>query len=463
MAASRGGRPAGGRRAWFIWGAAVFAYLVAVTQRTTFGVAGLAATDRFDASASILAMFTVVQILVYALLQVPVGVLVDRFGPRAMIVSGAFLMACGQLILATADTVSEGVGGRLLVGAGDATTFVSALRLLPVWFSPRRIPVMTQFTGMVGQLGQIVSVVPFAVVLRFFGWGTAFTSAAALSVIACAVSFAVIRDSPNTGPRPSSPSWRQTGEALQAVWREPGTKLGLWTHFTTQFSGTVFVLIWGYPYLVSAEGVKPAVASALLTVFVVVGMVVGPLMGVWVGRHPLRRSTMVMAVAGLIAAAWASVLLYPGPAPLWLLILLIAVLAVGGPTSMIAFDFARTFNRPHHLGTATGVVNVGGFLASLITMYLIGLILDLLVITGYSTNGLYGLASFRIALAVQFIVLGVGISGLLVMRKRTRGQLARTGVVVPPLRVVVERERRRRQSARQLKNRRGRRSPPPHP
>ncbi len=425
-------------------------------------MAGLAATERFEASAAILATFTVVQILVYAVLQVPVGVLVDRFGPRAMIVGGALLMAAGQLLLALADTVAEGVSGRLLVGAGDATTFVSALRLLPAWFSPQRIPVMTQFTGIIGQFGQIVSVVPFAAALRFFGWGPAFTSAAALSVLAFAVSLSLIRDSPVSGPRPVSPSWRETGATLRAVWREPGTKLGLWTHFTTQFSGTVFVLIWGYPYLVSAEGLEPAVASALLSFFVVVGIIVGPLMGVWVGRHPLRRSSMVMMVTGLIVVAWASVLLYPGPAPLWLLTLLVTALAIGGPTSMIAFDFARTFNQPHHLGTATGVVNVGGFLASLITMYLIGLILDLLVFAGYSTNGLYGLSSFRIALGVQFVVLAVGATGVLVMRNRTRGQLARTGVVVPPMRVALERQRRRRQETRRLKKQGGG-SPPPQP
>lgn len=65
------------RRAWWVWGSGIFAYLVAITQRTSFGVAGLQATERFDATAAALSTFTVVQLVVYAGLQIPVG-LIDR-------------------------------------------------------------------------------------------------------------------------------------------------------------------------------------------------------------------------------------------------------------------------------------------------------------------------------------------------------------------------------------------------
>ena len=88
-------------RAWLVWSIGIFAYLVAVTQRTSFGVVGLEATERFHATASAISFFTVLQLLVYAALQIPVGVLVDRFGSRAMIAGGALLMGLGQLQLST--------------------------------------------------------------------------------------------------------------------------------------------------------------------------------------------------------------------------------------------------------------------------------------------------------------------------------------------------------------------------
>ncbi|WP_235563231.1 MFS transporter [Arthrobacter sp. Soil782] len=436
------------RRAWLVWGAGVLAYLIAVTQRTSFGVAGVEATERFDATASALAVFTVAQLVVYAGLQIPVGVLVDRFGPRVMIVSGAVLMALGQTQLAFAESITAGIVGRLLVGGGDAMTFVAVLRLLPAWFETRKIPVLTQLTGILGQLGQILSVIPFLAILHLAGWSTAFLSAASLGVLSAVLALALIRDHPEGNRQRSRASLRQTGVSLAEAWKQPGTRLGLWCHFTTQFSGTVFVLMWGYPYLVSAEKLAPGTASVLMTLFVVVGMICGPLLGVYVARHPLRRSTMVLAITAATALAWLVVLSYPGKAPVWLLVLLVVTLAVGGPGSMIGFDFARTFNPASRLGTATGIVNIGGFTAALLTMFAVGLILDLLLATGFSNGDLYALESFRIAFAVQFVVLGIGTVAVLVLRRRVRAQLARQSIIVPPLRQAIARELRRRRVAR---------------
>lgn len=428
-----------------MWGAGVLAYLVAITQRTSFGIAGLEATERFSASASALSAFTVLQLLVYAALQIPVGVLVDRFGPRVMIASGAAIMALGQIQLAAATSVPGGVVGRILVGSGDAMTFIAVIRLIPAWFPSRRVPLLTQLTGQLGQLGQLISVIPFALVLHSWGWSTAFLACGALGLLACVLAAAVVRNAPGSDEPPVEPAGlKETAADLSKAWRQPGTRLGMWSHFSTQFAGTVFILTWGYPFLVSGEGVPPVVATVLLSLFVVVGLVCGPLLGGWVGRHPLRRSTMVLAVTATISLAWLVTLLYPGPAPLWLLVLLVLALALGGPASMIGFDFARTYNPSHRIGTATGIVNVGGFIASLIAMYAIGLVLDLLNNSGFSHGELYALDSFRIALSVQFLLLAFGATAVLGCRREVRRRMAAAGQVVPPLRQALADNRRRR-------------------
>jgi sugar phosphate permease len=432
-------------RAWLIWTIGVLAYLVAVAQRTSFGVSGLEATERFHASAAAISFFTVLQLLVYAGLQIPVGLLVDRFGSRAMIASGAVLMGLGQLQLAYADAVPAGVLGRVLVGAGDAMTFVSVIRLVPIWFAPARVPLVTQLTGMSGQLGQLISVVPFALVLHSAGWNTAFLALSSLSALAVVLVLALLRDvPPGHPPRESGQGLRATGVTLARAWKQPGTRLGLWCHFTVQFSGNVFAMSWGYPFLVSAQGLNAATVSALMGLFVVTSILVGPLFGTFVARHPMRRSAMVLLITAAIALAWAAVLLLPGRAPLWLLALLVVALAIGGPGSMIGFDFARTFNPSHRIGTATGIVNVGGFVAALLTIYLVGVILDVLHTSGFSGGELYGLASFRIALSVQFLFLLVGTVLILMTRRKVRRQMAAQGVHVPPLLVSLANQRRRR-------------------
>jgi len=425
----------GGARAWAMWAVGLSAYVVAVLHRTSLGVAGLDAQVRFDIGAGALASFAVLQLLVYAGLQVPVGLLLDRFGSMRLVVGGALAMAAGQALMAFSDGITGAVLARVLVGAGDAMTFISVLRIVPQWFPARRVPVVAQLTGLVGQLGQVLSAVPLAALLAGPGWSTAFVSASAAGVFMAIVALVALHDTPqrrvNSG---DAVTLRQLGSDLAGAWRHPGTRLGLWTHFTAQFPGTVFALVWGYPFLLAGEGVSRGTASALLTLFVLTGMAAGPVVGVLVQRHPLRRSWLVLGVIGANALGWGLVIAWPGRAPLAVLVVLVLALGLGGPGSMIGFEFARTFNPPSRLGTATGIVNVGGFVASLVSILLVGLILD--ARTGGQAT--YDIVDFKIAMSVQYAIGAIGLIGILRTRKLARRRLAdEQGVIIRPLRGVL--------------------------
>ena len=106
-------------RTWVVWSVALAAYIVGVMNRTSFGVAGLDAAQRFHAGPAALSGFVVLQLLVYAALQVPVGLLLDRFGGRTLVAVGALTMATGQLVLALATTLPLAVTARVLIGTGD--------------------------------------------------------------------------------------------------------------------------------------------------------------------------------------------------------------------------------------------------------------------------------------------------------------------------------------------------------
>ena len=428
------------RRAWAVWGAGLVAYVVAVFDRGSLGVTGVLAQHRFGATAAQLSLFGVLQLAVYASLQVPVGVLLDRFGSRRLLVSGAVLMALGQLLLSGADTVTGAVLARVLVGGGDAMTFTAVLRLVGLWFAPARVPVVTQLTGILGQVGQIAAAYPLVYLLGHAGWTRAFLSAAVLGGVVGLVALLAVRDAPpGTAVAPAPLRLPHVREQLRQAWQEPGTRLGLWTHFVTQFSGTVFALLWGYPFLVVGEGRTPTEAGLLLTVMVVVGAGVAPLLGLLAGRWPLRRSWSVLGIVGGTAAAWTLVLAWPGRAPLPVLLLLVVVLASNGPGSMLGFDFARTENPPGRLSSASGIVNVGGFVASLLTIAAIGLVLTALAPSGGASNA--SLGDFRLAMSVQYAVWVVG----LLMVVRTRRQVrARRGLVLDSFGAAVRRRARAR-------------------
>lgn len=400
-------------RPWIIWSTGLFAYIVAVLDRSTMGVSGLDAADRFNASPSMLSTFVVLQVAVYAAAQIPAGVLLDRFGSRAMIVLGAALMASGQLALALTESLPVAIGARAVVGLGDAFTFISVLRLVPYWFRPSQIPVLTQLTGFCGQIGQVLSALPFLSLLVGAGWTTAYLSVAGLGILTVVLALAVVKNAPPDVTVVAHPiPLRTLLPSLKTVWMRPGTRLGFFTHMGSQFPITVFGLMWGVPYLTEAQGLSKHLAGLLLTISVVASVGAGITVGVLTGRYPLRRSRLVLTIIASNALIWTIVLALPFQAPLWLLLVLVVVIAVGGPGSMVGFDFARTFNPSHTLGTAQGMVNMGGFVASLAVMQSMGLVIDAV--------GSYSFDSFRLAWCTQYVIWIIATIGILSTRKKAR-------------------------------------------
>lgn len=434
----RARRPDPSRRgAWLAWGLGVGVYFVATFHRSSLGVAGVLAAQRFGVGSTALATFAMVQLLVYAGMQIPVGLLVDRFGPRRLLATGLVVMGLGQGLFAFAHALGPALLARGLLGCGDAMIFVSVLRLVAAWFPPRRNALIVQLTALVGQTGSILSTFPLSFALHRFGWMPTFAVAAAVTLLLTLVVLGRLRDSPDAGrssllprallPRPRHPAvaapaaGARGGDAvplrrsLLEAWRSPFTRVGIAVHFTTQFPSTIFGMLWGYPFLVAGEGLSPATASAMLTVLVLAAMVHGQVLGQVVARCPQWRLKIALGVIGATAVCWSAILLWPGQVPLGVLVALEFVIASGGPASMIGFDLARSGNPVQRLGTATGMVNVGGFVASVICLLAVGAILDRLAPGGPAH---YTLGAFRVALAFQLVLQALGVVAILRLRRR---------------------------------------------
>jgi len=199
-----------------VFGFAVFDYIVAVLQRSSLGVAGVAATDRFHVSAALLSSLAVIQLIVYAALQIPVGVMLDRVGSKLLLSIGAALMVLGQLTLALAPSIGVAIGGRVLLGAGDAMTFISVLRLLPNWFSGRRLPIVSQWVGTLGQLGQVLSAVPLTLLLGAASWTSTFLILSSVSGVALLGVLLFVRNGTSPVNRSGTSGTRLPG--LAHVW-----------------------------------------------------------------------------------------------------------------------------------------------------------------------------------------------------------------------------------------------------
>ncbi len=411
--------------------AGAFAYLLAVTNRSSLGVATLEASERFAVSAAQLSTLAVAQLAVYAAMQVPVGLLLDRYGARILLVLGSVLMSVGQILVAVSVEISPAVVGRMLLGMGDAFIFISMIRLINGWYSGAKASRRQQLLTNIGQLGQAVSAIPFAALLHLQGWSIAFSTLSIVTLLLVAVSLVVVRDDREPDVlHHKVKSLKSVFSTLLLNSRHPGVRMAFWTHFTLQSATSVFILLWGYPFLVNGQGLSKELASLIIGSFVIMGFVVGPLVSTVCSKYPAMRDRAVVVVSLSIVLAWSLTIFGPERVSILTLTLLVVVLSSSAPFSMIAFDYTRTFVKKSSLGATNGLVNIGGFLATFMAMFVAGLILDAVQQAQNSAGldvGLYTALGFRWAMSVQFLVVAVGLTMYLVERKSLH-RLLRTGI-----------------------------------
>ncbi len=320
-------------KAWLVWGIGAGVYVLAVFHRSSLGVAGPLAAQRLHLSAAQLSSFVMLQLAVYALMQVPTGILVDRFGPRRMLLTATLTMGAGQLMFAFVGGYVPALLARGVLGCGDAMTYISVLRLVAGWFPARRYPVLTSFTGLAGSTGNIMATLPLTGLLHGFGWAPTFAVAGGISVLygvlllrpATSAPFLAAQERAADGPVAGRRVWTEVKNA----WRLPSGRLGFWVHFTCMAGPTTFATLWGFPYLTQALHYSTGSASSLMLVLVLGGVVANVAIGQIVGRRPEIRTPLAVLVCCSALLGWLVLIAWPnGEPPLPALVAVVIVFSV---------------------------------------------------------------------------------------------------------------------------------------
>jgi len=409
-------------------------YLGGVMNRTSLGVAALAAGHRFGIGPAQLSVFVILQLGLYAAMQVPTGVLVDRFGSRRLLLAASALIGLAGFGFAFAPIYPTALLARGLLGCGDAMTYISVLRFAGTNFSRRRFPQVIVVTSLFGFAATLLATVPLSLLLHAAGWELTFSILAAIPVLA-GIAVSIVMPAPRSSARSgagskattAAPSRSATIAAVRQAWRTSGTRLGFWVHFSCMSTATVFAALWGLPYLV-AVGFTKSSGSNVLLLCVLVAIVVSLGMGAVVAARPILRVPIAFGACVLTVGAWVPLLLAGGDHPSKALVtVLVALMAIGPPVSSIAFLLARDYNRPASGGTATGVVNGAGFIATILCAGAIGGVLELMG---------SGAGAFRVAFGAAIAIQAFGTFRIAVWWRRVRGGLliqAERGQSVPVL------------------------------
>lgn len=389
---------------WIQWGVLVLPYMVAYFHRLSIGVLREELTLEFGLSATAFAQIGAAYFYVYALLQIPSGVLADTLGPRRTVTISALITALGAALFALAPSGEMLFLGRLVIGVGVSAVFIAILKIQALYFEEGRFATMTGFTAGFGTLGAIGAQTPLYLASLRWGWRSSFLVLALISLATAVLCWTIVRDSPSrkrsSGPIDPGEThiFRELAAALSnpRTWPPAVLFAGVYGSFIA-LAGT-----WGQSYLVVVLGIPAARAANLLTL-VVIGITVGGIIFAWVSdKLRLRRVPMIVTSA-LCLCFWIVLAsgLVRGEGGLS------AVLLGIGLTSGVVLTVlpcGKEVNHPDYSGTSTSVVNVGGFLGSGLIPVAMGMVLD--SYTGAGAAGAAGAANAEAYRAALFVCLG---------------------------------------------------------
>jgi MFS family permease len=370
--------------------------------------------QEFDIAATQFGILVSAWYWAYAPLQLPVGIWMDKWGPRRLLTFAIVLCALSTVILALTHSFYLACIMRGFIGAGSAFAFISCMKITAIWFSNRLFPLLVGITLTLGTLGGASSSL-ISQGLDFLPWRVLLLWLGGLGLILGALAWIVIRDENPTKQEsveesPDLSFWH----CLKTVALQPQSWLiGIYAFLVTAPTDT-FGGSWGAAYLMHGHGLaKAEAASAQAMTFV--GMAVGsPILG-WLAGH--FNYKIPMLCSSLLAAIFLSILIYWPHINFFNASLLFFLFGSTG-TYVLAYVVIRHLNEFNYVGTAVGFVNMISMIGSGFLIGFVGWILDL--VRGPSTP-LYTLADYHLGLMVLPIFYAV--SALIVV-PLIRGQNA---------------------------------------
>ncbi|WP_134159858.1 MFS transporter [Alicyclobacillus sacchari] len=385
------------RYRWAVFFAVLLAYYLIVSQRTAPGLITNQLMHTFHISAATIGLMGSLQFLAYAVLQIPVGLLSDRFGPNRFLVIGAFLDGLGTLLYSISGNEYMLMGSRFLVGMGDATIFVNFVAVVNQWFQAREFISLLGIIGVAAGLGSLTATVPYALWISAAGWRVPFF-AVGLVIIACAMLlYVVLIAKPkrmfDEHPGASGSRLRPHDHVAATLRRMFSTRQAWATamcHFGLVGTYVGFIGSWGVPYFMQVFGLSRAAASSLLMCGLFGAMAGGPVTSALATRFGMTKRiyTFVHAITFLSWLIW---FLIGDRPPLWSIIVLLVLIGFGNGGSSLTFAVVRDSFPIEMVGVVSGFSNMGGFVSAVLLPSLFGYVLGLFPLHTLSLGYHYGL------------------------------------------------------------------------
>ena len=310
----------------------------------------------------------------YAPMQLPAGLMFDRFGPRRLMTFALVLCALGSFFFASTESVITAALGRFMIGVGSAFSFIGVLVLCSRWFAPQHFAILAGIAQLMSSVGAIFGEMPLAWLINEVGWRQASFILAVIGILLSFLLWSVVRDYPDGHEEfKTGPGFKMEWERLVSVcgkaytWLIGSYAFAIWTPIA------VFAALWGVPYLQEKFQVSVVVASGMCSM-IWIGIGVGsPLLG-WLSDH-INNRRLALGISSICGFISTMVLLYVDNMSFALAYFMLFLFGFGAGGQSVSFAVVRDYNPSHLVGTASGFNNLSVLIGGSIFQPLVGILL----------------------------------------------------------------------------------------
>jgi MFS family permease len=384
---------------WIMWGLGALFYCYEVFLQASPSVMVPDLMKAFNVGAARLGHLAAFYFYAYAAMQIPVGVTIDRYGPRRLLTIATLTCALGAFIFSTATVLTQAEVGRLFIGFGAAFAAIGCMKLTAVWFPLNRFALLVGLMMMMGMAGAIGSEAPLALMIEALGWRHSMLTMAILGGILAVMIWFFVRDKPTEEAHAPLESKQDT--LINGLKRLIINKQ-VWLvaiYGGLMFAPTsAFAMLWGVPFIMEKYHIFRPQAAWIIS-FTFMGWIVGsPLLGWFSDKIQRRLPTLYLSAIGTF---FALVLIIYWTSPIWYSYILMFSFGFFSSGFLPSFSIIREINPPNISATALGYMNMINMIGGALLQPLIGWFLDLRW-KGQLADGspVYDIADYHQALAV---------------------------------------------------------------
>ena len=355
--------------------------------RGSLGILGPELTTEMNLTPELLSAVASSFFFAYAALQIPTGMFLDRFGPRATLSTMLVATTAGAALFAVAQSASGLIAARVLMGIGCAGIFTGAFFVLNRWVPPHQVVTQSGLMNSMASLGGLCATTPLAALIAVIGWREAYWIFTAGVVVLLVMVVAFIRDAPPN--EPASTDARPAGgqrETLAGVFRgvveavrQPGMKQLLVVGIPLSAQSTLLGA-WAAPYLRDVHGLDSIARGNVLLSMAICSMFGHVIYGA-IARSLNSIKWVVIGGMTLIVLATAALALVPSPG-VGMVTALFATISIAAMYPMMAFAHARSLVPPHLVGRGLAVTNMGIMTAIAVSQMLFGYVVGQFDVVG---------------------------------------------------------------------------------